>query len=227
MARLADITARARATVGHIIRFVRNGAAHPQPNRPNLDFAGNCTVTDTGDSIRVTVPDVPAGSVTVGRTITLPPGRMAFVHNLGTNTHAILEFGIPQGGIEGDAVLGVFNGGTGASTPEGARLNLGVPSTEEFEAGLVSKADDSTVVHLTGDESIAGGKTFTGEVLVPAPDDESDALNAATTAWVRQFVRQYVEERLGEIYLYAKDGNSPDVDPPLEDDDAPQQEEQA
>ena len=218
MAKISDIVAKAKATVGHVIRVFRGGVASPQPNRPNLDFAGNCTVQDTGDAIRVTIPAVPSGTVTAGRTITLPAGSLAYVHNLGTPEHQILEFGIPLSKMDLEQALEVFQGGTGANNADDARKNLDVPSNEELAeaedraAKLALERVDSIVVKLEGDQEIAGVKTFTESPVIPTPDATDNSTNAATTAWVRA----YVESRLGEIYYYAKDGTSPEVDPPVE-----------
>lgn len=162
MARLADIVATARATVGHIIRYISGGAVNEMPNRQYLDFSGNCTVSDDGTGIRVTVPDVPAGSVTVGNVSTLPYGSMAYVNNVGTPVHAILDFGIPRGSPTD--IQPIVLGGTGASTAEGARENLSVPSLDDFNA-LAS--------------------------------------NVATMEWVRD----YIDQKLAEIYYYQRNGS--------------------
>ena len=61
--------------------------------------------------------------------------------------------------------LAVANGGTGASTAAGARTNLGA-------------ADDTAVVHLTGNETITGTKTFDGS-LAGAATVSMDAADAA------------------------------------------------
>lgn len=132
MARISDIVAKAVATVGHVIRKINAEGAYPQPNRPNLDFAGNCTVQDTGDAIRVTIPEVPAGSVVAGQTITLPAGSLAYVHNVGTPQHQILEFGIPLSEFDLESSLPVYQGGTGADNAKDARKNLDVPSVDDL-----------------------------------------------------------------------------------------------
>lgn len=153
----ADIVATAKATVGHIIRYITGGGAvNEMPNRQYLDFAGNCTVQDDGEGIKVTVPEVPAGSVTVGNVTTLQSGSMAYVTNSGTDIHAILNFGIPRGDPSTDIQPIVF-GGTGADTAEGARQNLSVPSIADLQA--VSNVADNSV-HLTGNQTVAGVKTF-------------------------------------------------------------------
>jgi hypothetical protein len=42
---------------------------------------------------------------------------------------------------------------------------------------LNQKADDSSVVHTTGSESVAGVKTFTSSPIVPTPSSNTDAAN--------------------------------------------------
>ncbi len=51
--------------------------------------------------------------------------------------------------------------------------------TLKSSGSLASKADDSTVVHDTGDETIAGIKTFSSSPVVPAPGSNTDAANKA------------------------------------------------
>ena len=196
MAVFSDIVAQARATVGHIVRFVRGGRPAEQPNRKYLDFTGNCTVTDTGEAILVTVPDLTNSTVAVGRVITLPAGSMAYVRNVGTHIHAVLEFGIPQGGFDVQGtIVGIHNGGTGSSTASGARESLDVPSRLEMAAV------DAACVHLNGEENIVGRKVFAGGCAVPTMPVDDVSANAASTA----FVRAYVEKRLAEIFYWSRD----------------------
>jgi len=128
----ADIVATARATVGHIIRYITGGgSANEMPNREYLDFAGNCTVQDDGTGIKVTVPEVPAGSVTVGNVSTGAPGTMASVTNSGTPINAVLNFTIPQGatgpqGLQGEKGDKGDTGATGAQGPQGEQGPQGI-----------------------------------------------------------------------------------------------------
>lgn len=177
MARLADIVATARATVGHIIRYISGGAVNEMPNRQYLDFSGNCTVNDDGVGIRVTIPEVPAGSVQVGQVETLPAGSMAYVTNSGTEIHAILNFGIPRGDPSTD-IQSIAFGGTGASTAEGARENLSVPSLADFNAVA------SVAVKTVDDQSISGIKTFATSPMVPTANAGDNSAKAASTAYV-------------------------------------------
>lgn len=178
MARIADIVATARGVIGHIIRFIAPGGAKSEmPNRPYLDFAGNCTVQDDGDAIRVTVPDVPAGSVTVGNVVTLPPGTMAYVLNVGTPIHAVLNFGIPRG----DATTEVME-----LIERMQAAEIAIQDLQQAVTDLVATvaANNAAAVHIAGAETVTGAKTFEGGASVPtvATDDNSTA--AASTAWV-------------------------------------------
>lgn len=193
MARLSDIVANPRAIVGHIIRFIGVFGVRVMPNRQYLDFAGNCTVTDDGTGICVTIPDVPAGSVTVGNVVTLPPGMMAYVNNSGTPIHAILNFGIPRG----DA------------GPEVAALWEAVRALQEtvrLQADTIAAlqetvtANDAAAMHLAGAETVTGAKAFTGTVDVPTVATSDNSTSAASTAWVNA--------KLAAIFYYARDGQS-------------------
>lgn len=231
MAKIADIVARAAATVGHIIRVIREGGASQQANRQYLDFAGNCTVEDTGDAIRVTIPAVPSGSVTVGRTVTLPPGELAYVHNLGTKEHAVLEFGIPLSRVSLDTALEIWQGGTGATSAEEARQKLSVPSLVQFNA-VKNTADankesiDSHTTALstiTGDvaelkESVAaraldsavvklaGEQTISGAKVFSVSPIVPTPLDTddSSKAATTAWVRRYIDAKLEEIFYYAR-----------------------
>jgi hypothetical protein len=44
-----------------------------------------------------------------------------------------------------------------------------------MESDLATKADDSAVVHLTGNETVAGIKTFSSSPIVPTPTTDTQA----------------------------------------------------
>lgn len=73
----------------------------------------------------------------------------------------------------------------GAAVPTGKTLTVTDAPTANTDAANKKYVDDtvagSTVVHTSGDESIAGTKTFTGAVVVPAPTGDT---NPATKAYV-------------------------------------------
>lgn len=196
MALLADIVANARATVGHIIRYITSGGVNPMPNRQYLDFEGNCTVRDSGESIVVRVPDVPAGSIRVGNTVTLVPGSMAYVENVGTDTAAILNFGIPRGdaGPEVELLWAAVH-----ALQETVQQQAGLIATLQGDLAALQGTvadNDAAAVHLAGAETVTGDKTFSGAVDVPTVATSDNSTAAASTAWVNA--------KLAEIYYYAR-----------------------
>lgn len=197
MARLADIVATARATVGHIIRYITSGGAvNEMPNRQYLDFTGNCTVTDNGEGIVVRVPDVPAGSIRVGNTVTLVPGSMAYVENVGTDTAAILNFGIPRGdaGPEVEMLWAAVH-----ALQDTVQQQAGLISTLQGDLAALQGTvadNNAAAVHLAGAETVTGDKTFSGSVAVPTVATSDDSTAAASTAWVNA--------KLAAIYYYAR-----------------------
>ena len=194
----ADIVGIAQKTVGHIIRFFSSsGSVDVMPNRQYLDFAGNCTVNDDGDGIKVTIPDVPAGSVTVGNVITLPPGSMAYVENVGTPIQAILNFGIPRGDA-GPEVEMLWQ--------RVQALEKSLLETQEALAILTQTVanNDAAAVHIAGAETVTGVKTFTSGANVPTVDIDDSSTAAASTAWVNA--------KLLDIYYWARNCQSTDTD---------------
>jgi len=234
----ADIVATARATVGHIIRFITGGGSvNEMPNRQYLDFAGNCTVQDDGTGIRVTVPEVPAGSVTVGNVTLTAPGTMPTITNSGTPIHAVLNFTLPQGvqGPQGEQGIQGPKGDTGATGPQGPQGIQGEtgpkgdqgiqgPSGPQGEQGIQGPQGE------VGPTGAQGPKGATGEQgpagFSPVANVTSDASGATititdasgtTTAFVatgvtqavmEAYVQQYVSNVLDTIYYYARDGQS-------------------
>lgn len=71
--------------------------------------------------------------------------------------------------------LSISKGGTGATDATNARINLGAAAATD----VAGKANDSNVVHNTGDETIAGIKTFTSSPTIPGPTNGTDAANKA------------------------------------------------
>jgi hypothetical protein len=59
--------------------------------------------------------------------------------------------------------------------------DLGGTAAAPTVPGLAAKANDTAVVHLTGDESVAGVKTFSASPIVPTP---TTSTQAATKAYV-------------------------------------------
>ena len=59
------------------------------------------------------------------------------------------------------------------------RIDAAVTSVTNLATTVAQKAADSAVVKLTGDQSIAGNKTFTGSVTVPAPTADGHAVTRA------------------------------------------------
>lgn len=56
------------------------------------------------------------------------------------------------------------------------------------DSGLSSKADNSAVVHLTGDETITGTKTFNGDVFIKNTEyayNETPSSNSFTSLYIR------------------------------------------
>lgn len=56
------------------------------------------------------------------------------------------------------------------------QTSLGKADTALQASSITSKANDSEVVHNTGNENISGTKTFTGTVIVPSPANATDAV---------------------------------------------------
>ena len=57
------------------------------------------------------------------------------------------------------------------------QTSLGKADTALQAADISAKADNSAVAHLTGSETIAGVKTFSGQIIVPSPSSATDAAN--------------------------------------------------
>ena len=56
---------------------------------------------------------------------------------------------------------------------------------------IISGAKDSTVVHNTGDETIAGTKTFSTSPVLPTPSTNDNSTKGATTAYVKSNLSNY------------------------------------
>lgn len=119
----------------------------------------------------VAEPDSASGLVTVpsviasGETVSIPTGR--------TLVHPNLQV---DGTLEIDGTLFIPSGGTYTADE--------VDVTVVKQNGSVV-AIDSAVVHNTGNETIAGVKTFTLSPIVPTPTSGDNSTKIATTAFVK------------------------------------------
>ena len=85
----------------------------------------------------------PAGEIIIGDTTTLAPNTDATVINVGTNTHAVLEFGIPQG-IQGDPATNLItsvNGEQGVVVLDAADVGADAAGSA---SNALSQANDYT-----------------------------------------------------------------------------------
>lgn len=80
-----------------------------------------------------------------------------------TNSASVLSVNVDGSTIETNAdTLRVKDGGITA-----AKVAADVATQAELDAGLATKADDSAVVHDTGNETVAGTKTFSDGTKTP------------------------------------------------------------
>lgn len=71
-------------------------------------------------------------------------------------------------------------------------------------AAIGAKADDNAVVKLSGNQTIAGTKTFSSSPVIPTPSASDNSTKAATTAWIKTFA-----QTSGADYMstFSKGGN--------------------
>ena len=98
--------------------------------------------------------DITSGTLGLARGGTGVTANPSMLVNLGSTTAANVFAASPRPGITG--TLPTANGGTGATTAANARTNLGL--------GTAATHAHGDYVAVTGDQSIAGTKTFTGYV---------------------------------------------------------------
>jgi len=114
--------------------------------------------------------------------------------------------------------LFLFVCGTGVSVADIPSVDLVDGKVAALSDVVDTKADDNAVVHLTGDETIAGVKTFSGNVkmnnlnantdgavtLTTAVADASNDNQVATTAWTNS----RVTAAKGDIPVGGKDATT-------------------
>lgn len=78
-------------------------------------------------------------------------------------------------------------------------------AVNQLQASIDLKSDDDAVVHLVGDESVAGNKIFTGTVKLDGNIDAASNDNSvATTKWTND----RVTSAKGDIPVGAKDSTT-------------------
>lgn len=75
----------------------------------------------------------------------------------------------------------------------GAVIPLDAITNSEFDSELLLKADDNAVVHKTGNETIAGVKTFTGQPTVPDGTSSNKAVNKGQLDSVNQSLQNAID----------------------------------
>lgn len=101
--------------------------------------------------------------------------------------------------------LFVFVGGTGVLRAEIPSVDLVDEKVSALSDVVDTKANDTDVVHLTGDEDIGGVKTFSGTVmLVGEVADTSNDNSVATTKWTND----RVASAKGDIPVGGKDSTT-------------------
>ncbi len=124
-----------------VISIVHGNAIATEPYTLNFD------VKQGGETI-LTVNVESAVSVEVGMTTTLNPDEEAYVRNVGTGNHLVLDFGIPQGvqGVQGE---------TGADGKDGKD---GIDGQSAIITGVTASVDNS--VGTPSVTVISGGTEF-------------------------------------------------------------------
>ncbi len=82
--------------------------------------------------------------------------------------------------LRGDNTWGILSGGASDATTSTKGIlqltgDLGGTAASPTVPGLANKADDSAVVKLTGNQTVAGVKTFSSSPVVPTPTNGTDA----------------------------------------------------
>ncbi len=106
--------------------------------------------------------------------------------------------------ILGIALLTMF-GGSGVCFASITSKDFVDGAVNQLQETVDLKADNDAVVHLTGDESIGGNKSFTGNVMVDGNIDAASNNNqVATTKWTNE----RVTAAKGDIPVGSKDSTT-------------------
>ena len=153
-------------------------------------------------------------TVSIGTTSTLPSGSSATVSNVGTNSAAILNFGLPAGpkgdvgaqgpiglqGPKGDAGTQGLKGDTGNQGPMGLQGVKG----DQGDVGPVGPAGP------TGDTGASGGINFRGAYDAATQYSAGDLVTTVTDALGRGYFCQYLAR--GASLGQSPRGNSSPMD---------------
>lgn len=122
-------------------------------------------------------------SVALGTGGTLSVSLVSNVGSIPANTPYTIVYQLDDGTVKTEYWL-VPSGTT--STIAAVRTTLGpqsstsqLASRQYVDAAMSAKANDSSVIHVSGSETIAGPKQFSASPLVPTPTGPTDAVNKA------------------------------------------------
>lgn len=147
-------------------------ALNLKANLASPTFTGTVTVptpTNNSDAATKAYVDTAAGSKLSNITGFVTPGTNITLSGSGTSASPY-QISASGGGAVSDAT-------TSAKGIVQLTGDLGGTAASPTVPGLAAKAADTTVVHNTGTETVAGVKTFSSSPIVPTPTTSTQAAN--------------------------------------------------
>ena len=131
--------------------------------------SGTVTSVDTGDGLQ-------GGPITAAGTVDLrlsASGGLSKTQGVGLNELGIANTTVTPGSYGSASAVGTFtaNAQGRLTTAATAPILISQAQVTGLTASLAAKADDATVVHLAGIETITGAKTFSADVTLSAGTD--------------------------------------------------------
>jgi hypothetical protein len=136
-----------------------------------------------------------SATVTVGTVTTLPPGSSATVTNSGTDTAAILDFGVPMGATGSGttftwgAAIGTLSDQADLQTALDAKANLaspvftGIPTVPTAAIGT-NTTQAASCAFVIANAATLSSPAFTGTPTAPTAAANTNTTQLATTAFV-------------------------------------------